>query len=641
MAQSVIFPPATNNQYLDSLVGVHYTTTDITYYIRNTNAEHYESWNNEQINALNSMLSQYAAISELSFQRVYSGSINDANMDFAIVDPAEDDTFTWGGIAGYAYYPMSPRYYEQENDVRFSDKYTGHFNKGSFNYFLLLHETGHALGLAHPHDTGAASLIFPGVDDPYEGGYLGLNDARYTVMSYNTGHLKVHPITPMAFDVAAIQYMYGETAHNIGNNIYDLNLPIQSYYITIWDSAGIDQIKYDSNADIIIDLRAATLQDNDPHAGGYFSGLLHDQLNGGFYIAHGVIIENAFGGLGNDLLNGNYFDNYINGGGGNDRISGKYGNDELFGFWGDDILAGNEGNDTLIGWDGNDILWGNNGIDYLYGSDGFDMLYGEVGDDILNGGGHNDKLYGGYGNDELFGHWGNDTLAGNEGNDTLTGWDGDDILWGNNGSDELWGNNGADTLYGEIGNDYLNGGGHDDELNGGAGDDYLFGYWGDDDLNGDAGDDELYGWDGRDFLMGDNGNDKLYGGNGDDSLWDDSSYGEENLFVGGKGHDSIHLSRGTDTVVYYKGDGNDYISNMRNGGGDTLKLGAGITIDDLSHANTGYDGRNETLYIAGSGQITFEDFNYGTGRRMDYIEFNDGTIIDMDAYFDYNQVLLL
>lgn len=448
MAQYVMFPPATNNRYLDSIIGVHYTTPDITYYIRNTNTEHYKSWNNEQITALNSMLSQYASVSALTFQRVYSGSLSEANMDFAIVDPSKDDTFTWGNVAGYAYYPMSPRFYEEENDIRFNEAYTNHFNKGSFNYFLLLHETGHALGLAHPHDTGASSLIFPGVTSPYESGYLGLNDARFTVMSYNTGHLKVHPITPMAFDIAAIQYMYGESAKNTGDTIYNLDDPIRSYYMAIWDSAGIDQIIYDGYSEIVIDLRAANLQENSPNAGGYFSGLLNDPLNGGFYIANGVIIEDAFGGYANDRLTGNYAANMIKGG---------EGNDNLYGLSGYDIINGEGGNDRIFGDDGHDNLYGGNGDD---------IIRGGAGDDIINGHKHNDRLYGDSGNDTILGSMGADILSGGIGNDILDGGDGYDTLWGEDNDD---------ILYGRNNNDYLHGGSGADKLYGGDGDDILYG----------------------------------------------------------------------------------------------------------------------------------------------------------------------
>ena len=46
----------------------------------------------------------------------------------------------------------------------------------------------HGLGLAHPHDNGGGSLIFPGVTDAFGSyGDYNLNQEIYTIMSYNAG----------------------------------------------------------------------------------------------------------------------------------------------------------------------------------------------------------------------------------------------------------------------------------------------------------------------------------------------------------------------------------------------------------------------------------------------------------------------
>jgi serralysin len=43
----------------------------------------------------------------------------------------------------------------------------GGLNVGGEGYWTLIHELGHGLGLAHPHDDGGGSTIFPGVTDTW------------------------------------------------------------------------------------------------------------------------------------------------------------------------------------------------------------------------------------------------------------------------------------------------------------------------------------------------------------------------------------------------------------------------------------------------------------------------------------------
>jgi hypothetical protein len=41
------------------------------------------------------------------------------------------------------------------------------FDIGGFDYITLIHELGHGLGLAHPHDNGGYSSVFPGVTSSF------------------------------------------------------------------------------------------------------------------------------------------------------------------------------------------------------------------------------------------------------------------------------------------------------------------------------------------------------------------------------------------------------------------------------------------------------------------------------------------
>ena len=162
----------------------------------------------------------------------------------------------------------------------------------------LVHELGHGLGLAHPHDNGGGSTIWPGVTGPFDSyGSNNLNQGIFTVMSYNDGWDQVqdpygnglttygYVAGPMAFDIAAIQYLYGANmSYHTGADTYtlpDVNAP-GTYWTCIWDAGGIDQIVYGGTRNVTIDLRAATI-DNSPTGGGIPS--YADGIYGGFTIA--------------------------------------------------------------------------------------------------------------------------------------------------------------------------------------------------------------------------------------------------------------------------------------------------------------------------------------------------------------------
>jgi len=201
---------------------------------------------------------------------------------------------------------------------------------GSFGYVTIIHELGHAMGLAHPHDGGYSEILFPGVSSSGDTGDNALNQGIWTTMTYNDGWT-IEPtsqydygwqMTLMAFDIAALQAIYGaNTSTNTGNNNYILPTINQlgSGWSCIWDASGIDTISNaGSSQNSTINLNSAPLVGE--YAGGYVSWV--GGITGGFTIANGVVIENATGGSGNDIIIGNSASNILSGGGGNDTFYG-------------------------------------------------------------------------------------------------------------------------------------------------------------------------------------------------------------------------------------------------------------------------------------------------------------------------------
>ena len=237
--------------------------------------------------------------------------------------------------------------------------------QGGYDFVAYIHEIGHALGLKHPHNNLNGFTTFPGVGNGNSFGDLGdfdLNQGLYTMMTYNDGW-QTRPggplldtgvvtygyeATPMALDIAALQYLYGvNTSYKAGNDSYVMpsaNLS-GTFYACLWDAGGIDTIRNASALASRIDLRAATLG-HDAGGGGYLSFV--GGIDGGFTIANGAVIENASGGSAADWIIGNDAANKLRGNGGVDTIDGGSGADQITGGTGRDLLTGGGGRDVFI-----------------------------------------------------------------------------------------------------------------------------------------------------------------------------------------------------------------------------------------------------------------------------------------------------
>ena len=337
-------------------------------------------WTQAQISAVMSALeNEYTPITGIDY--VITNDVSQAEFRMLTVPTA-----TYGA----RFYPQDPAYGTQQGIGTFNlasggfGAFPQSLEEGGFSYAVILHEFGHAHGIAHPHDGGGGSEIMLGVTGATGSlGVYDLNQGVYTVMSYNDAW-QLHPdgmydglyvsaidngwsSSLSAFDIAVLQERYGTHAYNTGDNVYALTDVVNdASYQTIWDTGGTDTIAYSGALDARIDLTAATL-DYSATGGGVLSFLLNDPavvastpeqnlLRGGYTIANGVVIENATGGSGDDVLLGNSAANVLTGNDGNDTLMGRGGSDVLNGGAGSDVLNGGLGTDELIGGAGSDIF---------------------------------------------------------------------------------------------------------------------------------------------------------------------------------------------------------------------------------------------------------------------------------------------
>jgi serralysin len=199
---------------------------------------------------------------------------------------------------------------------------------------LLLHETLHALGLKHPFGGGA---VLPAEQDIIPN----------TVMSYSpvaggSGTLGDYPAEPMAFDIAALQHLYGAAARNAGDTVYDLAAgEYQNAFRAIWDSAGndtLDACRIATGVDLDLSGHGRSAIGTAVSVRGT-SGSTVFSYEKTLSIAPAAVIENARGTASGDRIAGNAAANQLSGGAGNDTLAGRGGNDLLDGGDGTDTVA--------------------------------------------------------------------------------------------------------------------------------------------------------------------------------------------------------------------------------------------------------------------------------------------------------------
>ncbi len=254
--------------------------------------------------------------------------------------------------AGYSFFPNN--FYELGSDVFMSREHNSPFyiseNITNYDYEILLHEIGHALGLKHPFaaDGSNASVL------------SGLEDKTYfTAMSYDESSAAYSgEFRPL--DLMALTKFYGVSPlYNAKNDTYNFNSFSGTFIV---DGGGVDKIDAASSSDnIYIDLRPGGHSYK-----GSKSNFITDanQLT----ISHGTRIEDVTTGSGDDYIIGNELSNSIITSSGNDKIFSSEGSDTVNSGSGIDIVDFSEDQnslDTLI-------------LDTSTVEDSFDTIYGFV-----------------------------------------------------------------------------------------------------------------------------------------------------------------------------------------------------------------------------------------------------------------------
>ncbi len=413
----------------------------------------------------------FAAFSEVANLTFNETSSNSADLRIAMADMVHDPDHA---ALGRGYFPQDG---VKNGDLWLDVLHEWNPVKGGSDFWTLLHEVGHTLGLTHPGNGIDPALV----------GHV------YTVMSVQPFPdappgvgVGAAPQTLMLGDIAALQYMYGanfnsrplDTVYSwspttgetfidgIGQGRPERNV----IFMTVWDGGGTDTYDFSSYGNtrpLSIDLRPGEwtnpgLTSASPGDGPFQLADLGLGPDGFVHPPGGIanaflfngdtrsLIENANGGGGDDFITGNQASNVLHGNGGDDTLFYTGGVDTFFGD-----ARGANGDTADFSLSSTAVVINPvaafrtviiNGqpvsVSIAPGSAFADALGNRYGV-TTNGGATLASLTG---IENLTGSRFGDTITGDTGNNTIKAGDGNDRVFYTGGFDDLDGEGGVDTI---------------------------------------------------------------------------------------------------------------------------------------------------------------------------------------------------
>ncbi|MDJ0688222.1 MAG: M10 family metallopeptidase [Xenococcaceae cyanobacterium MO_188.B32] len=376
--------PYSGNRDIDALLyPAKWTTNTITYSFFDGGSYYGSEGNAKEIpdfikNRLRNILESFERYIPINFQEV-----SDAGDNFGQI------RYLYSDGPSTAYTKVPYKYQNSRND-RFKggdihlninsikDKQSEDNTKpGDYRYETLIHESLHALNLKHPgnyngsSNGGQSGVFLPYADD----------NSNHSILSYNRLRSTQHysgTITPMAYDIRALQYLYGAADYHGENTTYKF-AKIDEYTIggeffgnknsnskqTVWDSGGKDNFDFSElsfdRSGYLFDLRQGgviTSQnaylDTQYEARGS-GGKKYQATSRGTFLAYNMTIENVVNSSSDDTIVANGGANTFSGYGkgratGNDVIYDADSKDtlDLSEYKVSDFTTTTQGNDYVI-----------------------------------------------------------------------------------------------------------------------------------------------------------------------------------------------------------------------------------------------------------------------------------------------------